>query len=68
MERRLELQPPHTCSLTFPPARPPSLLQPHSDGLLVQLCVSPSAAKQLRGHPLLAALLPLATWVGSDTY
>ncbi|PRW20583.1 putative acetyltransferase isoform X2 isoform A [Chlorella sorokiniana] len=40
--------------------------QPYSDGLLVQLCVSPQAAKRLRQHPLLKTLLPLATWVGSD--
>lgn len=57
-----------THSRTHPPSRPPADLQPYSDGLLVQLCVSPSAAKQLRGHPLLAALLPLATWVGSGAY
>lgn len=53
-----------TCTL-FCPLAP--ALQPYSDGLLVQLCLSPQAAQGLRKHPLLEALLPLARWVGGDS-
>ena len=51
---------PSSPSSSLPP------LQPYSDGLLVQLCVSPKAAKRLRGSPLLAALLPQARWVDAE--
>lgn len=57
------------CSSTpfhLPPPATPRFLQPYSDGLLVQMCVSPKAAKRLRDSPLLAALLPQARWVDGD--
>lgn len=54
-------QPAHTIH-----ALPHSNAQPYADGLLVQLCLSPQAAQRLRKHPLLAALLPAARWVGDD--
>jgi len=37
---------------------------PYSEGLLLQVCLAPEAAARLRGHPMLAQLLPEARWVG----
>ncbi|KAL4433619.1 hypothetical protein ABPG75_000060 [Micractinium tetrahymenae] len=39
---------------------------PYSEGLFVQLCLSPSQLDHLRGHPALAELLPQASWVGQE--
>jgi len=35
------------------------------DGFFVQLSLTPREAARLRTHPLLAKLLPRATWVGA---
>ena len=37
---------------------------PYSEGLFVQLCLSPGQLDRLRQHSVLAELLPHASWVG----
>lgn len=37
---------------------------PYPEGLFVQLCLSPSQLDRLSAHPVLAELLPRASWVG----
>ena len=55
---------------TYPRAKDMSVVRPaaapYSDGLFVSMCLPRKASAVLRGHALLAALLPGARWVGSS--
>lgn len=55
--------------LTYPRARDMAVIRgaapPYSEGLFLHVSLARTDAARLRGHPVLAALVPGAAWVGA---